>query len=627
MTFDVATKKGLKKRFFIEHIEAPGSKDAATLFTIGDSTNIKLADPVADSTDPNSQRVFDMRLQVDRIGGLTDQVKELNMALSTLCERAKQSNSEYDHWPWNSKILLHGYEGTGKTMLLKELERRSGAKKAIRLEKRQLLGTASKNESVIQSAFNDALANQPSIIVIDNLEKVAGAGNSVADATIDSLLAGFDAIVGSAVMVVAATRNPTDIDGSLMAPERFATTLELHVPDRIARVQILKALLRGDSIDERDLCEKFGASTHGFTGKDLGLLVEKSREHCLRRTLDEREWVKVKSRSSSGESSGETLVDGAASSRAEGTPVASDVKFTLTLEDFEAALQHIRPTALREIVLETPDITWDDIGGSDAVRQRFDETIGWSIKYPDVIAQLGQTGKQKGVLLYGPPGCSKTMTAQAVANTYGLNFLAVKGAELISMYVGESERAVREIFRKAKAAAPSIIFFDEIDAIGAARDSGGSSGLNVLTTLLTEMDGFEQLKGVQVLAATNKPESLDPALLRPGRFDAHVYLGPPTASARLDILKIGTKHLALRDDVRLDELVEQIDGYSGAEIKSACDMAVHQVLRRVIVEGTTDHSLCKEDLEIGFKKTPKGITAEMLEAYDAFARRAEEARR
>jgi AAA family ATPase len=163
------------------------------------------------------------------------------------------------------------------------------------------------------------------------------------------------------------------------------------------------------------------------------------------------------------------------------------------------------------------------------------------------------------------------MTAQAVANTYGLNFLAVKGAELISMYVGESERAVREIFRKARAAAPSIIFFDEIDAIGASRDSGGSSGLNVLTTLLNEMDGFEQLKGVQVLAATNKPESLDPALLRPGRFDAHVYLGPPSASARLDILKIGTKGLQLRDDVRLEELVEQIEGYSGAEIKSACD--------------------------------------------------------
>ena len=627
MTFDVATKKGLKKRFFVEHIEAPGSKDAMTLFTITDSTKIKLADPVADSSDSTSHRVFDMRLEVDRIGGLTDQVKVLNKALSRLCKKAKESNSESVKLPRRAnRIMLHGCEGTGKTMLLNELESRSGAKKVIRLEKRQLLSTASKNESVIQSAFNDAFANQPSLIIIDNLEEIAGANDSVARSAIQSLHAGFNTILGAAVMVVAATRNPTDVDGSLTAPNRFADTIELPVPDRIARVEILKASLRGMATEPIDLCEKVGATTHGFTGKDMALFVEKATEHFIDRVDYEAEWVKVQSRSTGSGSTEDTLVDGATSSQ-ESHSAASENSFAITLEDFEAVQQLIRPTALREIVLETPDITWNDIGGSDAVKQRFDETVGWSIKYPDVLAKFGRSSKQKGVLLYGPPGCSKTMTAQAVANTYGLNFLAVKGAELISMYVGESERAVREIFRKARAAAPSIIFFDEIDAIGASRDSGGTSGLNVLTTLLNEMDGFEQLKGVQVLAATNKPESHDPALLRPGRFDAHVYLGPPTAPARLDILKIGTKGLQLRDDVRLDELVEQIEGYSGAEIKSACDLAAHQILRRVIMEGATDHSLCKEDLEMGFKSTPKGITAEMLEAYEAFATRAEDARR
>lgn len=630
MTFDVATKKGLKKRFFVEHIEAPGSKDVVTLFTITDSTNIKLADPVADSSDSTSHRVFDMRLEVDRIGGLADQVKVLNKALSRLCKKAKENNSESAKLPRKAnRIILHGCEGTGKTMLLNELESRSGAKKVIRLEKRQLLGTASKNESTIQSAFNEAFANQPSLIIIDNLEEIAGAGDAVARPAVQALHAGFNAIVGSAVMVVAATRNPTDVDGSLTAPDRFANTIELPVPDRIARVEILKSSLRGISTEPTNLCEKVGATTHGFTGKDVALLVEKAMEHWVDRIDEETEWVKVQSvqpRSRSG-STENTLVDGAACDRGESNSAALEITSTITLEDFEAVQQSIRPTALREIVLETPDITWNDIGGSDAVKQRFDETVGWSIKYPDVLAKFGRTSKQKGVLLYGPPGCSKTMTAQAVANTYGLNFLAVKGAELISMYVGESERAVREIFRKARAAAPSIIFFDEIDAIGASRDSGGSSGLNVLTTLLNEMDGFEQLKGVQVLAATNKPESLDPALLRPGRFDAHVYLGPPSASARLDILKIGTKGLQLRDDVRLEELVEQIEGYSGAEIQSACDLAARQIIRRVIMDGATDESLCKEDLEIGFKSTPRGITAEMLEAYDAFARRAEDAKR
>jgi len=629
MTFDVATKKGLKKRFFVEHIEAPGSKDAMTLFTITDSTKIKLADPVTDSSDSTSQRVFDMRLEVDRIGGLANQVKVLNKALSRLCKKAKENNSGDAKLPRKAnRIMLHGCEGTGKTMLLNELETRSGAKKVIRLEKRQLLGTASKNESVIQSAFNDAFANQPSLIIIDNLDEIAGANDTVARPAIQSLHAGFNTILGAAVMVVAATRNPTDVDGSLTAPNRFADTIELPVPDRIARVEILKASLRGISTEPIDLCEKVGATTHGFTGKDMALFVEKAMEHFIDRTDDEtEEWVKVQSRTSSGGSTEDTLVDGATCSRRESNPAALESTFAITLKDFEAVQQTIRPTALREIVLETPDITWNDIGGSDAVKQRFDETIGWSIKYPDLLAKFGRSSKQKGVLLYGPPGCSKTMTAQAVANTYGLNFIAVKGAELISMYVGESERAVRETFRKARAAAPSIIFFDEIDSIGASRDSGGSSGLNVLTTLLNEMDGFEQLKGVQVLAATNKPESLDPALLRPGRFDAHVYLGPPSSAARLDILKIGIKGLQLRDDVRLEEIVEQIEGYSGAEIQSACDLAVGQLVRRAIVEDAADQSLCQEDLEIGFENTPKGITAEMLETYEAFAHRAKDAKR
>ena len=630
MTFDVATKKGLKKRFFVEHIEAPGSKDAATLFTITDSTKIKLADPIADSSDSTSHRVFDMRLEVDRIGGLADQVKVLNKALSRLCKKAKENNSESAKMPRKAnRIILHGCEGTGKTMLLNELESRSGAKKIVRLEKRHLLGTASKNESVIQSAFNDAFANQPSLIIIDNLEEIAGANDTVARPAVQALHTGFNTILGAAVMVVAATRNPMDIDGSLTAPNRFTDTIELPVPDRIARVEIIKSSLRGIPTEPTNLCEKVGATTHGFTGKDVALLVEKALEHWVDRIDDETDWVKVQSqsRSSSDGNTEDTLVDGATCSRRESNPAAQENTSVITLEDFEAVQQSIRPTALREIVLETPDITWNDIGGSDAVKQRFDETVGWSIKYPDLLARFGRTGKQKGVLLYGPPGCSKTMTAQAVANTYGLNFIAVKGAELISMYVGESERAVRETFRKARAAAPSIIFFDEIDSIGASRDSCGTSGLNVLTTLLNEMDGFEMLKGVQVLAATNKPETLDPALLRPGRFDAHVYLGPPSASARLDILKIGTKGRPLRDDVRLDELAEQIEGYSGAEIASACDLAIGQIIGRVIRDGATDESLCKEDLEIGFKSTPRGITAEMLEAYEAFAKRAEDAKR
>ena len=621
-TFDVAAKKGLKKRFFVEHIEAPGSLDSATLFILNDATEVKIVETADEASDPTHHKISDMRLEVDRIGGLADQIGVLNESLLLLCKKAKQQNNEDDGFPWNSSILVHGYEGTGKTMLLKELESRSGARKVVRLEKRQLLGTASKNDSVIQAAFNDALANQPSLVVIDNLEKIAAAGDAVAQTTVDSLRAGFDSIIGTAVLVIGATRNHTDIDSSLLGSKRFAETLELPVPDRVARVEIIKALLYKIKTNDDSLYENIGSRTHGFTGKDLGVLAEKALKRSLLRTDKEEEWVKVHSRSSTGQDTEETLVDGASHSQPESTtpPSHDNSGPTVTLEDFELALTQVRPTALREIIFETPKVTWNDIGGSDAVREMFDETIGWPIKHPELFARFSRSNKQKGVLLYGPPGCSKTMTAQAVANTYGLNFIAVKGAELISMYVGESERAVREIFRKARAAAPSIIFFDEIDAIGSARESGSSSGLHVLTTLLNEMDGFETLKSVQVLAATNQPESLDPAILRPGRFDAHVYLGPPNGSARLDIMKIATKGLTLQDDVHLEDLEKETEGHSGAEIVRACDLAARQALRR-IVGGATDESLCKADFEVAFARTTKGITAEMLEAYDAFAQK------
>jgi AAA family ATPase len=583
---------------------------------------VKFVESADDSSDSIHHKVSEMRLEVDRIGGLADQISVLNESLLLLCKKAKQQNDEDDGFPWNSSILVHGYEGTGKTMLLQELERRSGARKVVRLEKRQLLGTASKNDAVVQAAFNDALANQPSLVVIDNLEKIAAAGDAVAQSMVDSLRAGFDAIIGTAVLVIAATRNHTDIDSSLLGSKRFAETLELPVPDRVARVEIIKALLYKIAVTDETLYENIGSRTHGFTGKDLGVLVEKALKRSLLRTDKEEEWVNVHSRSSTGQSSEQTLVDGATQSQPDSSDAPTHARATpiVTVEDFELALTQVRPTALREIIFETPKVTWDDIGGSDAVKELFDETIGWPIKHPELFARFSRSNKQKGVLLYGPPGCSKTMTAQAVANTYGLNFIAVKGAELISMYVGESERAVREIFRKARAAAPSIIFFDEIDAIGSARESGSSSGLHVLTTLLNEMDGFETLKSVQVLAATNQPESLDPAILRPGRFDAHVYLGPPNGPARLDIMKIATRGLTLQDDIRLEELEKETEGHSGAEIVRACDLAARQALRR-IVAGATDESLCKADFEVGFARTTKGITAEMLAAYDAFAQK------
>ncbi|KAI7123662.1 AAA-domain-containing protein, partial [Hortaea werneckii] len=258
-----------------------------------------------------------------------------------------------------------------------------------------------------------------------------------------------------------------------------------------------------------------------------------------------------------------------------------------------------------------------DIGGSETQKERFDEIIGWPLHHPEMIEQLDLPA-QKGVLLYGPPGCSKTMTAQAVAATYKLNFIAVKGAELISMYVGESERAVREVFRKAKQAAPCVIFFDEIDSIGSERESGGAKGLNVLTTLLNEMDGFEAMKDVLVLAATNKPEVLDPALLRPGRFDQHVYVGLPNTDARKDILQISLRKVPVAT-TDFDSLVAATEGYSGAEIVCMCGVAKRAAARRMI-SGATEVQIEEQDLKDAIAVTRKGVTEEMLKSYDDFAR-------
>jgi AAA family ATPase len=301
-----------------------------------------------------------------------------------------------------------------------------------------------------------------------------------------------------------------------------------------------------------------------------------------------------------------------------------DVTFSpekeVTLEDFESVLPSVKPTALREIFTEKPKTKWSDIGGSDNIKKSFDRIIAGPLKYGEQMAKIDKR-LTKGVLLYGPPGCSKTLTAQAVASTYDFNFIAIKGAELLSSYVGESERAVREVFRKAKAAAPCVIFFDEIDSIGSNRDSGHTPGLNVLTTLLNEMDGFESLRNVLVLAATNKPEALDPALMRPGRFDRKVHLDLPNDVARKEILKIATRRVTMCSDVDFDALVVATSGYSGAEVVHICETAKEKALIRWIEKANQEMMLMREDFEAAIVETPRGITMEMIETYRAFEKR------
>ncbi|KAH9827725.1 ATPase family associated with various cellular activities (AAA), partial [Teratosphaeria destructans] len=537
-TFDVAKTKALRKRFCVDHIETTGSTASGpTLFTISDKTMIVIGDAtVAAPTTPVTDGDAFPVLDTTSIGGLVEQARALNKRLDLFLGNASVGTT----LPCRH-ILLHGYEGTGKSLLLKRLETsQTSSCNVLRVED---IPTG-KVQSTLQSVFKDALSCQPSVIVIDDLERLASPDDKL---YISTLARQLDALEGTRVLVIGATRSTGSIDSRLLRAKRFAITIELPVPDTDGRRQILN-LKHGYDLESNDpLTKLISMRTHGFTGSDLETLFGLALNNAMERHTDmQREWVSIGVRNSTLPTSGSEptmngSVDSQATTAAEPaqppTRASPDVDSleaaqtnTPTLEDYEHALQTVKPTALREVILEKPQVRWSDIGGSDAIRKQFDKIIGWPAQHADLLT-AARIPPTRGVLLYGPPGCSKTMTAQAVAANYDWNFLAVKGPELLSMYVGESERAVREVFRKAKHAAPCVIFFDEIDSMGAERD--GTKGLNVLTTLLTEMDGFETMRHVLVLAATNKPDLLDPALLRPGRPDdsSSQPAIPPTPSA------------------------------------------------------------------------------------------------
>ncbi|KAK5734407.1 AAA+-type ATPase [Elasticomyces elasticus] len=622
-TFDVKSKRQLKKRFFVDHIEGAGAVGPA-LFRCSDSTKITISDGsqaaeiVSTNGAPHPQLPL---LEMSKIGGLVAQVQELNEHLDRVLKRSRESTSRVRK---TRHVLLHGYEGTGKTLLLKRI-RQSAQGSGCRVFDLKLDGTTAKMQSQISDMFRDARATVPSIILVDNLERKFSKDQTV---MVDALADELDKLAGTNVVVVAATRSIAEVHGDLMRPGQLMAQIELPIPDTAARKDILVVLLSElPAADRNALADAVAQKTHGFTGCDLEMLTENAYWHAESRDRDD--WIEVGARASVLNGTPTGQMDGSVHSQA--TTEVEQATQTLanlaidqdrlpTIDDFTQALLKARPSALRELFFEKPKIQWSDIGGSKAAKQRFDDAIGIPLHHADIVA-MHHAVPSMGVLLYGPPGCSKTMTAQAVAATYDLNFIAVKGAELISMYVGESERAVRDIFRKAAQAAPCMIFFDEIDAIGSERESaGGTKGLNVLTTLLTEMDGFNAREGVYVLAATNKPESLDPALLRPGRFDSLVYVGLPTAEARHEILNI-----ALRGQpvpvaaAEITRLVSETEGYSGAEVVGVCQVAKMATVKRRIRGGNV--AMAREDFEEGFKQVTKGVDVKMLAGYEAFASR------
>jgi transitional endoplasmic reticulum ATPase len=493
------------------------------------------------------------------IGGLKEEVKKVRELIEIPLKRPELFERLGISPP--KGVLMHGPPGTGKTLLAKAVANETEAH-FIAIQGPEIMSKyVGGSEERLREFFEEAEENAPSIIFIDELDAIAPKREEVSGEVerriVAQLLTLMDGLkTRGQVVVIGATNRPDSLDGALRRPGRFDREIEIGVPDKDGRREVLQIHTRGMPLDDNVDLEEMAEITHGFVGADLESLCKESAMRVLRRVLPE---IKAE----------------------EDIPPETLKKMIVKKNDFKEALKEIQPSALREVLVQVPDIKWEDIGGLENAKQELKEAVEWPLKYPDSFEKFG-VRPPKGVLIYGPPGTGKTLLAKAVANESESNFIAVKGPELLSKWVGESEKGVREVFRKARQTAPTVVFFDEIDSIASTRGGGSTdSGVTqrVVNQLLTEIDGLEELQDVAVIAATNRVDIIDPALLRPGRFDRHIKVDDPNEKARLEIFKVHTKKMPLGEDVNLDYLSKNTDGFVGADIEAVCREAVMLTLR------------------------------------------------
>jgi transitional endoplasmic reticulum ATPase len=498
-------------------------------------------------------------------------------------------------------ILLYGPPGCGKTLLAKAVANESDAH-FIALNGPEIMSKwVGEAEKRLRDIFEEAEKNAPSIIFIDEVDAIAPKREEVVGEVerriVAQLLALMDGLKSRGkVVVIAATNIPNMIDPALRRPGRFDREIEIGVPDRKGRLEILKIHTRNMPLTKDVDLEKIADVTYGFVGADLAAISKEAAMNVLRKILPE---IKLK----------------------EGEKIPKDVleKIKVTMDDFKQALKIVRPSAMREVLIEVPKVKWEDVGGLGSVKQQLIEAVEWPLKHPQVFNKMG-IKPPKGILLYGPPGCGKTLLAKAVATESEANFISIKGPELLSKWVGESEKGIREIFRKARQVAPCIIFFDEIDSLVPRRglEIGTRVTEQVVSQILTEIDGLEELTDVVVIGATNRPDIVDPALLRPGRFDRLVLIPPPDEKARLEILKIHTRNMPLTKDVDLNEIAKITENYSGSDLEAACREAAMIALRNNInAKEVTKADFMKALSEIG-----PSLSKEEMKLYESFIERA-----
>ena len=463
-------------------------------------------------------------------------------------------------------VLLHGPPGTGKTLLAKAVASETNANFYTIGGPEIMSKYYGESEEKLRNLFQQAEKNAPSIIFIDEIDSIAPKREEVSGEVerriVAQLLSLMDGMSSRGkVVVIGATNRVNAIDPALRRPGRFDREIEIGVPDRNGRLEVLQIHTRGMPLAKDVNLEKLADISHGFVGADLQSLAKEAAMRALRRVLPE---IDLSS---------------------ESIPAETLRKIIVTMQDFTDVVKEMEPSAMREVFVEVPDVRWEDIGGLSSIKQELQEAVEWPLKYQGVFTYADAT-PPKGILLYGPPGTGKTLMAKAAANESEANFISIKGPELLSKWVGESEKGVGEVFRKARQAAPCIIFFDEIDAIAPRRGGGFSGDSHVterlISQLLTELDGLEILTNVLVIAATNRPDIIDAALLRPGRFDRLLYVPSPDRDSRIQIIKIHTKKKPLADDVNIEKLADHTDRYTGADIASLSSAAVMLALREHI---------------------------------------------
>jgi transitional endoplasmic reticulum ATPase len=500
------------------------------------------------------------RVSYEDIGGLRNEVQKVREMIELPLRHPEIFDRIGIEAP--KGVLLHGPPGTGKTLLAKAVANETNANFYSISGPEIMSKFYGESEERLREVFKEAEENAPSIIFIDEIDSIAPkreeVSGDVEKRVVSQLLTLMDGIQSRGkLVVIGATNRPNAIDPALRRPGRFDREIDIGIPDEQGRLDILLIHTRGMPLTEEVNLESIAKVTHGFVGADLEALSKEAAMRSLRRILPEINLEQPK------------------------IPAEILNKIKITKQDFDEALRDVQPSAMREVLVQRPNVGWEDIGGLQQVKEELAEAIEWPLKHAELFTEAN-VEPPKGILLYGPPGTGKTMIAKAVAATSEANFISIKGPELISKWVGESEKGVREVFRKARQAAPCVIFFDELDAVAPRR--GGSEGdahvtERLLSQMLTELDGLEDLKGVVVIGATNRPDIIDEALLRPGRFDRILEVPAPDREARKHIIQIHTKKKPLESDVNLDKLVEMTEGMTGADIAALVNAAAMSAIK------------------------------------------------